>query len=53
MEDTRKKGEFFQDLILGMAVIIAMFAGPVLAVLVRRHIDNVRQAWFQEVKRFS
>ena len=31
------------DLALGIAVVIATFAGPVFAVLVTRHIDNARQ----------
>lgn len=31
------------DWALGLAVVIATFAGPVLAVLVTRHIDNVRR----------
>jgi hypothetical protein len=31
------------DWVLGGAVVIATFAGPVLAVLVTRHIDNVRR----------
>jgi hypothetical protein len=32
-----------QDLVLGIAVVIATFAGPVFAVLMTRHIDSVRQ----------
>jgi hypothetical protein len=31
------------DLVLGIAVVIATFAGPVFAVLITRHIDKVRQ----------
>jgi hypothetical protein len=31
------------DVILGIAVVIATFCGPLFAVLVTRHIDNVRQ----------
>jgi hypothetical protein len=31
------------DLALGIAVVIATFAGPVFAVLITRHIDNARQ----------
>ena len=31
------------DLALGIAVVIATFAGPVLAVWVTRHIDNMRR----------
>jgi Family of unknown function (DUF6680) len=31
------------DLALGMAVVIATFAGPVMAVYVTRHIDGLRQ----------
>jgi hypothetical protein len=32
-----------QDFVLGIAVVIATFAGPVFAVLMTRHVDNVRQ----------
>jgi hypothetical protein len=31
------------DLVLGIAIVIATFAGPIFAVLVTRHIDNVRR----------
>jgi hypothetical protein len=38
------KGRFYlQDLVLGIAVVIATFAGPVFAVIMTRHIDNVRR----------
>jgi hypothetical protein len=37
-----KGGVPLQDLVLGIAVVIATFCGPLFAVLMTRHIDKVR-----------